>query len=76
MLSDIKQNVQPQEGDVKLITIQDEEEPEEQREAILDKENEQEVEILDRQNEPEVEIVYDQGPPPRETNLPKRKKEK
>ena len=69
LLSDIKQNVQPQEGEVELITIQEEEEPEEQGVEILDTENEQEVEILDRQNEPEVEIVYDQGPPPRETNL-------
>ena len=59
--------VQPQEGEIELITIGEEEEPAEQREAIINNENQQEVEIVEEQNEQDVEIIHDGGLLPRET---------
>ena len=58
MLSNVRENVHPQEQEIELIIVPDEEEP-----------VDQEVVILDRQHDQEVQIVFDDGPPPRDTNL-------
>ena len=54
--------VQPKEGE-----IGEEEEPAEQREAIINNTKEQEVDIVEEQNEQDVEIIHDGGLLPRET---------